>query len=89
MMSWWLDRGIDGFRMDVINFISKDPALPDGRLTPSGYGDGMPYFSYGPQVHAYLAEMRRQGLRPAAGQLPDGGGDAGGHAAAGPRVHRS
>ena len=30
MMRWWLDRGVDGFRMDVINMISKDPALPDG-----------------------------------------------------------
>ena len=30
MMRWWLDRGVDGFRMDVINFISKDTALPDG-----------------------------------------------------------
>ena len=30
MMRWWLDRGVDGFRMDVVNFISKDPALPDG-----------------------------------------------------------
>jgi oligo-1,6-glucosidase len=60
MMNWWLDRGIDGFRMDVINFISKDPALPDGPLTSSGYGDGMPHFSYGPQVHDYLAEMKRR-----------------------------
>ncbi len=30
MMNWWLDRGVDGFRMDVIDLISKDPALPDG-----------------------------------------------------------
>ena len=30
MMRWWLDRGVDGFRMDVINFISKDLPLPDG-----------------------------------------------------------
>ena len=35
MMRWWLDRGVDGFRMDVINHISKDPALPDGAL-PTG-----------------------------------------------------
>ena len=60
MMNWWLDRGIDGFRMDVINFISKDPALPDGSVTDSGYGDGMPYFAHGPQIHAYLSEMRRR-----------------------------
>ena len=60
MMNWWLDRGVDGFRMDVINFISKDPALPDGPVTGSGYGDGMPYFAHGPQISAYLAEMRRR-----------------------------
>ncbi|HKY56561.1 MAG TPA: alpha-glucosidase [Aeromicrobium sp.] len=60
MMNWWLDRGIDGFRMDVINFISKDPQLPDGSVTDSGYGDGMPYFAHGPQIHTYLAEMRRR-----------------------------
>ncbi|HSV41467.1 MAG TPA: alpha-glucosidase [Nocardioidaceae bacterium] len=60
MMSWWLDRGIDGFRMDVINFISKDPALPDGPVTSTGFGDGMPHFSYGPQIHDYLAEMKRR-----------------------------
>ena len=35
MMRWWLDRGVDGFRMDVINMISKDPALPDGEATPA------------------------------------------------------
>ena len=33
MMRWWLDRGVDGFRMDVINLISKDTALPDGVVT--------------------------------------------------------
>ena len=60
MMNWWLDRGVDGFRMDVINFISKAPALPDGPLDSAGYGDGTPYFSYGPQIHAYLAEMKRR-----------------------------
>lgn len=64
MMNWWLDRGIDGFRMDVINFISKDPALPDGSVTASGYGDGMPYFAHGPQISAYLAEMRRRVFDP-------------------------
>lgn len=60
MMNWWLDRGVDGFRMDVINFISKDPALPDAQVTTTGYGDGMPYFSYGPQIHEYLTEMKRR-----------------------------
>jgi oligo-1,6-glucosidase len=36
MMRWWLDRGIDGFRMDVINFISKDTRLPDGHVHDGG-----------------------------------------------------
>ncbi|HEY9395564.1 MAG TPA: alpha-glucosidase [Nocardioides sp.] len=60
MMNWWLDRGIDGFRMDVINFISKDPRLPDAPLNRDGYGDGMPYFSHGPRIRDYLAEMKRR-----------------------------
>ncbi|MDK1359491.1 alpha-glucosidase [Arthrobacter sp. zg-Y1219] len=60
MMNWWLDRGVDGFRMDVINFISKDPALPDGVVEPGGvWGDGAPHFTSGPRIHEFLQEMRR------------------------------
>ncbi|MDT0309563.1 alpha-glucosidase [Streptomyces sp. DSM 44917] len=61
MMRWWLDRGVDGFRMDVINLISKDPALPDGRV-PEGarYGDGHPFYVCGPRIHEFLAEMHRE-----------------------------
>lgn len=60
MMRWWLARGVDGFRMDVINFISKDPALPDGEITATGYGDGMPFFVHGPRVLEFLAEMKAE-----------------------------
>ncbi|CAN5544889.1 oligo-1,6-glucosidase [soil metagenome] len=61
MMRWWLDRGIDGFRMDVINFISKDPVLPDGAaIGTSGLGDGFPHFANGPRLHEYLQEMHRE-----------------------------
>ncbi|GAB3173300.1 alpha-glucosidase [Myceligenerans halotolerans] len=61
MMRWWLDRGVDGFRMDVINLISKDPALPDGAVAPGrAYGDGFPHVSAGPRLHEYLQEMRRE-----------------------------
>ncbi|OPC85317.1 glucohydrolase [Embleya scabrispora] len=61
MMRWWLDRGVDGFRMDVINLISKRPDLPDGESAGDGlYGDGSPYYVCGPRVHEYLAEMRRE-----------------------------
>jgi oligo-1,6-glucosidase len=64
MMRWWLDRGVDGFRMDVINFISKDPALPDGPVLGSGpYGDGSPYFVNGPRIHELLQEMHREVFR--------------------------
>ena len=61
MMRWWLDRGIDGFRMDVINFISKDVTLPDGHV-PEGerYGNGMPHFVDGPRIHEFLQEMHRE-----------------------------
>jgi oligo-1,6-glucosidase len=52
MMRWWLDRGVDGFRMDVINMISKDTSLPDGHLTHGGlYGDGSPHYLCGPRIH--------------------------------------
>jgi oligo-1,6-glucosidase len=61
MMRWWLDRGVDGFRMDVINMISKDPALPDGRvLGGEPYGDGSAYYISGPRLHDYLQEMHRE-----------------------------
>jgi oligo-1,6-glucosidase len=61
MMRWWLDRGIDGFRMDVINMISKDPALPDGHVREGSlYGDGLPHFICGPHIHEFLQEMHRE-----------------------------
>jgi oligo-1,6-glucosidase len=61
MMRWWLDRGVDGFRMDVINFISKDPALPDGHLGSGGaYGDATEHYVCGPRIHEFLAEMHRE-----------------------------
>jgi oligo-1,6-glucosidase len=61
MMRWWLDRGADGFRMDVINLISKDPALPDGTV-PAGktWGDGFPHYGYGPRIHEFLQEMHEE-----------------------------
>ena len=61
MMRWWLDRGVDGFRMDVINLISKEPALPNGEISPGAqFGNGFPYFSYGPRIHEFLAEMHQE-----------------------------
>ena len=61
MMRWWLDRGVDGFRMDVINMISKNTALPDGHVPPGGlHGDGSPFFLCGPRIHEFLAELHER-----------------------------
>jgi len=61
MMRWWLDRGVDGFRMDVINMISKDVTLPDGEPIGGGpLGDGQPHYVGGPRLHEFLAEMHRE-----------------------------
>ncbi|GIG37350.1 glycoside hydrolase family 13 protein [Cellulomonas pakistanensis] len=60
MMRWWLDRGVDGFRMDVINLISKDTTLPDGPVVAGVWGDGSPHYTDGPRVHEYLQEMHRE-----------------------------
>jgi oligo-1,6-glucosidase len=63
MMKFWLDKGIDGFRMDVINFISKVPGLPDGEVKEGAiYGDGGSYFVNGPKIHEYLREMNEKVL---------------------------
>jgi oligo-1,6-glucosidase len=60
LMKFWLDKGVDGYRMDVIPFISKDQSFPD---YPKGY-DGHPEYIYasGPKLHDYLQEMNREVL---------------------------
>lgn len=61
MMNWWLDKGVDGFRMDVISLISKKPDLPDGPVGINGYASfNEP--ANGPHVHEYLQEMRKKVL---------------------------
>ena len=60
MMRWWLDRGVDGFRMDVINMISKQLPLADGPVTHGVLGDGSALFQCGPRIHEFLQEMHEQ-----------------------------
>ncbi len=62
MMTWWCEKGIDGFRMDVISMISKDPAYPDGVVRDGVYGDPYPHVCNGPRVHEFLQEMNRRVL---------------------------
>ena len=69
MMRWWVDRGVDGFRMDVINLISKPAGLPDGVAQV--------LCANGPRVHEFLAEMHREVLAGrdllAVGETPGAG----------------
>lgn len=57
IMRFWLDMGVDGFREDVITFISKAQNLPDG-LPFIPAANGMPYYKDGPHIHEYLSEFR-------------------------------
>ena len=61
MMTWWCEKGIDGFRMDVISMISKTKEMPDGEVHDL-YGDFAPYCIHGPNVHKYLQEMNEHVL---------------------------
>lgn len=58
IMRFWLDRGVDGFREDVITFISKVEGLPNG-LPFIPMANGMPYYKDGPHIHEYMAQFRK------------------------------
>ncbi|MFI4983016.1 MAG: alpha-amylase family glycosyl hydrolase, partial [Nevskiales bacterium] len=63
MMRWWLNKGIDGFRMDVINMISKAPGLPDAPVTTADrYQNGERHYIHGPRLMEFLSEMKQQVL---------------------------
>lgn len=66
MINWWLDKGVDGFRMDVINYISKAAGLPQGNETIGslmGY-PGIEQYYYGPRLHQYLREIHDKAFAP-------------------------
>ena len=60
ILRFWLDLGVDGFREDVITYISKPEGLPDDRIFP--IYKGMPLYNHGPHIHEYLAEFKRDVL---------------------------
>ena len=77
MMRWWLDRGVDGFRMDVINFISKDQTFADAApVAGEPYANASELFADGPRIHEFLAEMTervfegRDGAFLTVGEMP-------------------
>lgn len=55
MMHFWLKKGVDGFRLDVINLISKNQSFPDDES-----GDGRQFYTDGPRIHEFLHEMNRE-----------------------------
>lgn len=63
MMRFWAERGVDGFRLDVINLISKDQEFldDDGSVAP---GDGRKFYTDGPRVHEFMQEMNREVFKP-------------------------
>ena len=60
MMRFWFDKGVDGFRMDVIPFISKDTTFPE--MPTEFKGDWGRFYANGPHVHQYLQEMNKEAL---------------------------
>ncbi len=66
MIRWWLRKGVDGFRLDVINYISKREGLPQGNESIGklmGYY-GIEHYYYGPRLHQYLKELKREAFEP-------------------------
>ena len=61
IMAFWTDKGVDGFRLDVINYISKTPGLPDGNTFVGqlmGF-TGIEHYFHGPRLHEHLRELRQ------------------------------
>lgn len=66
MIRWWLQMGVDGFRLDVINYISKEAGLPQGNPQIGelmGFY-GIEHYFYGPKLHEYLREIKREAFEP-------------------------
>ena len=60
ILRFWLDMGVDGFREDVITYISKKEGLPDDHIMPAS--KGMTHYNHGPHIHDYLTEFKEEVL---------------------------
>jgi len=83
MVGWWLEKGVDGFRLDVINYISKASNLPPGNeaiYQLMGYC-GIEHYFYGPNLHKYLHQLKQEAFVPydafAVGETPGVGMEMG------------
>lgn len=83
MIRWWLEKGVDGFRMDVINYISKEQGLPNGnKMIGELMGFyGIEHYFYGPKLHDYLKELKEKVFEPyqafSVGEMPGIGREMG------------
>ena len=59
IIHFWAKKGVDGFRLDVINLISKDQAFPDDEV-----GDGRRFYTDGPRIHEFLQDVSRDVFAP-------------------------
>ncbi|MBQ4188035.1 MAG: alpha-glucosidase [Firmicutes bacterium] len=79
MIRWWLEKGVDGFRMDVINYISKTPGLPNGDESVGSLMNftGVEHYYYGPHLHEYLHQIYTEAFEPygafSVGETPGAG----------------
>ncbi|MDP9823710.1 oligo-1,6-glucosidase [Nocardioides massiliensis] len=66
MVRWWLDKGVDGFRLDVVNYISKRRGLPNGNpmIGELMRFTGVEHYFAGPRLHEHLRQLRREAFAP-------------------------
>ena len=65
-IKWWLEKGVDGFRLDVINYISKKEGLPDGNEIVGDLMEfyGVEHYFYGPKLHEFLRQLKKEAFEP-------------------------
>lgn len=63
ILKFWAEKGVDGFRLDVVNLLSKTPGLPDDPIT-GPKGDGRTHYADGPRIHEYLHLMNQEVFKP-------------------------
>lgn len=71
MINFWLDKGVDGFRLDVINLISKNQNFPDDTLANAS-SDGRRFYTDGPRIHEFLKELTKNTFGKKEGSLTVG-----------------